>query len=91
MSDQQLDPIIHAPSRLRIMTILTGMDENDSPSFPKSKQQLGVANGNLSVHLTKLEQAEYVAIEKTFEGHKLATYVSVTAKGERKKSVLPIS
>ncbi|MDF7665853.1 transcriptional regulator [Bifidobacterium sp. ESL0745] len=78
---EQLNPVIHAPSRLRIMTTLTSLDDDESLSFSKLKQLLNMTNGNLSVHLTKLEEAGYVSIDKTFEGRKPATYVSVTSAG----------
>lgn len=77
----QLNPIIHAPSRLRIMTTLTSLNDDESLSFSKLKQLLNMTNGNLSVHLTKLEEAGYVSIDKTFEGRKPATYVSATSAG----------
>lgn len=79
--NEQLNPVIHAPSRLRIMTTLTSLDDDESISFSKLKQLLNMTNGNLSVHLTKLEEAGYVSIDKTFEGRKPVTYVSVTAEG----------
>ncbi|MDF7640128.1 transcriptional regulator [Bifidobacterium sp. ESL0784] len=78
---EQLNPIIHAPSRLRIMTTLTSLNDDESLSFSKLKQLLKMTNGNLSVHLTKLEEAGYVSIDKTFEGRKPVTYVSVTSAG----------
>ncbi|WEV64115.1 transcriptional regulator [Bifidobacterium sp. ESL0732] len=78
---EQLNPVIHAPSRLRIMTTLTSLNDDESISFTKLKQLLNMTNGNLSVHLTKLEEADYVSIDKTFEGRKPVTYVSVTSAG----------
>jgi DNA-binding MarR family transcriptional regulator len=78
---EQLDPVIHAPSRLRIMTTLTSLNEDESLSFSKLKQLLNMTNGNLSVHLTKLEDANYISINKSFEGKKPVTYVTATPTG----------
>lgn len=68
---EQLDPVIHAPSRLRIITTLTSLNADESLSFSELKQLLNMTNGNLSVHLTKLEDANYIPISKTFEGKNL--------------------
>jgi DNA-binding MarR family transcriptional regulator len=76
-----LDPIIHTTSRLRIMTTLSTIGPKDSLSFEKLRALLDMTAGNLSVHLTKLEDAGYISIEKTFEGRKPATYVAMTTKG----------
>ena len=80
MSDE-LDPLIHATSRLRIMTTLASLNDDMTISFAKLADLLDMTPGNLSVHLTKLEQAGYVRIEKTFEGRKPATYAAITPEG----------
>ncbi|MDY3125465.1 transcriptional regulator [Bifidobacterium mongoliense] len=80
MTDE-LDPIIHATSRLRIMTTLASVGEGTALSFPRLSELLGMTAGNLSVHLTKLEHAGYVSIEKTFEGRKPVTYAAITPEG----------
>jgi DNA-binding MarR family transcriptional regulator len=76
-----LDPVIHATTRLRIMTALDSLDRGDKIAFNGLAKQLSLTAGNLSVHLTKLEDAGYVVIEKTYEGRKPATYASITTKG----------
>jgi DNA-binding transcriptional ArsR family regulator len=76
-----LDPVIHTTSRLRIMTTLAALPAGDSISFSKLQSVLDMTVGNLSVHLTKLEQAGYVHIEKTFQGRKPATFVRLTGEG----------
>jgi len=78
-----LNPIIHATSRLRVMTTLATLAPGDRLSFTALQGTLGLTTGNLSVHLTKLEEAGYVAIDKTFEGRRPATYVSLTAAGRQ--------
>ena len=76
-----LDPVIHATTRLRLMTALDALDRGDEMSFNALAAALGLTPGNLSVHLGKLEAAGYVAIEKTYQGRKPATYVAMTAAG----------
>ncbi|MDR3107056.1 MAG: transcriptional regulator [Bifidobacteriaceae bacterium] len=76
-----LDPAIHAETRLRIMSALDTLGQGDKLSFNALRKALDLTVGNLSVHLTKLEAAGYIAIDKTFEGRKPATYVAMTAKG----------
>jgi DNA-binding MarR family transcriptional regulator len=82
MSDE-LDPMIHATSRLKIMTTLYKLGGDDALAFPRLANLLGMTHGNLSVHLSKLEQVDYVHIEKTFEGKKPVTFVSITATGRK--------
>ncbi|MDR2975432.1 MAG: transcriptional regulator [Propionibacteriaceae bacterium] len=76
-----LDPVIHATTRLRIMTALKPLGLDDKIAFNALAHSLGLTPGNLSVHLTKLADAGYVAIEKTFERRKPATYVALTPQG----------
>jgi DNA-binding transcriptional ArsR family regulator len=59
------DPNIHQPTRLRIMMLLSGVQEAD---FKFLLSTLGLTNGNLSVQTGKLEKAGYLAISKSFEG-----------------------
>ena len=76
-----LDPVIHATTRLRIMTSLDALDRADKMSFNALAGALGLTPGNLSVHLSKLETAGYVTVDKTFQGRKPATYVAMTTNG----------
>ena len=59
----QLDPIIHAPARLSVLTYLSVVERSD---FVFLKNMTGLTWGNLSTHLSKLEEAGYVEIEKQF-------------------------
>lgn len=79
MSD--LDPIIHAQARLRIITILTTLAAGDSMAFPKLQELLGMTSGNLATHLRKLEDADYVRVQKVLEGRTPVTYVGVSDEG----------
>jgi len=75
----QLDRLIHEPARLAIMLILAGVGEAD---FLYLQREGGFTQGNLSGHLAKLEEAGYVAIEKTFKGKVPLTVCSLTGKGK---------
>ena len=72
------DRLIHEPARLAILTALSACDKAD---FVFLRNLTGLTKGNLSSHLMKLEQADLVAIEKTFEGKQPITYVSLTGEG----------
>jgi DNA-binding transcriptional ArsR family regulator len=74
----QLDAVIHAPVRLAILSVLVSVTEAD---FNYLKNITGATDGNLSTHLSKLEQKEYVKIEKVFKGKKPATICRITRQG----------
>jgi DNA-binding HxlR family transcriptional regulator len=73
-----LDRLIHEPARLMIVVTLFGVDEAD---FLYLQRECGLTQGNLSSHLSKLEEAKYVLIEKTFKGKYPLTVCSLTRKG----------
>ena len=74
----QLDDVIHGRLRLGVMAYLSTV----SPApFVELKTKVNATDGNLSTHLSKLEDAGYVKIEKTFLGKKPHTLVHLTAKG----------
>jgi len=73
-----IDPIIHAPARLMIMTYLYVVEWAD---FVFLINQTGLTWGNLSTHLSKLEEAGYVAIQKEFRGKKPNTMIRLTEQG----------
>jgi DNA-binding MarR family transcriptional regulator len=75
-----LDRVIHEPARLMILTILYAVSEAD---FLYMQNECGLTQGNLSSHLTKLEEAKYVAVEKTFKGKYPLTICSLTSKGRK--------
>ena len=64
MTDAGLDPVIHAPVRLRITVTLSTLREGDYLSFSRLQQLLDLTPGNLITHLRKLEEAGYVAIRQ---------------------------
>lgn len=77
---KQLDDIIHSKIRLGIMCSLISGDEVE---FVYLKKTLGATDGNLSVHLKKLEDAEYVLSTKSFVDRKPQTTYKLTAKGRK--------
>ena len=76
----QIDEVIHGRMRLGIMAYLAGSGTAD---FNTLKVRLQASDGNLSVHLSKLEQAGYVAVEKTFVGKKPLTRARLTDAGRK--------
>ena len=76
----QIDEVIHGRLRLGIMAILAGDGVAD---FNSLRSRLQATDGNLSVHLRKLEDAGYVAIDKSFSGKKPLTRVRLTEVGRR--------
>ncbi len=73
-----LDRLIHEPARLAIMTALSASEGAD---FLFLQSLTGLTKGNLSSHLSKLEKAELVEIEKKFVDKIPNTYISLTKKG----------
>jgi DNA-binding MarR family transcriptional regulator len=82
-SPRELDPVIHAQARLRVVVTLNTLCEGDQITFPGLRDLLGMTAGNLSVHLGKLEEAGYVEIVKTHRGRTPTTYVTLTRQGRR--------
>ena len=73
-----LDRLIHEPGRLAILTVLSSVKNAD---FVFLQRTTGLTKGNLSSHLTKLEEAGLVAIEKRFIRKKPNTSVAITPLG----------
>ncbi len=76
----QLDRLIHERMRLGIVSALA---VNESLSFNDLKKLMKTTDGNLSVHARKLEEAEYIACAKFFEGRQPKTEYRLTAAGRR--------
>jgi len=73
-----IDPLIHAPARLMVMTYLYVVESLD---FVYLKRVTDLSWGNLSTHLTKLEEAGYVRMQKSFQGKKPQTMIQLTERG----------
>lgn len=74
-----VDRLVHEPARLVILTILYVVEWAD---FIFLLHQTGLGKGNLSSHLSRLEQAEYISIEKTYQGKKPMTICRLTKTGK---------
>ncbi|MBU1538964.1 MAG: transcriptional regulator [Alphaproteobacteria bacterium] len=74
----RIDDVIHGRMRLGIMVYLS---DADSADFTELKTVLEATQGNLSVHLKKLEEAGFIAIDKSFKANKPLTRVSITREG----------
>ena len=76
----EIDKIIHEPARLRIMMILSGVEQAD---FNFLLTTLNLTRGNLSRHIEKLESANYIKVNKTFKGKMPNTSYQTTQKGTK--------
>lgn len=74
------DPVLLSKVRLGVVSVLV---TREAATFPELKTLLGVTQGNLTIHLRKLEEAGYVAIEKAFVDRKPRTTVVLTGEGRR--------
>jgi DNA-binding MarR family transcriptional regulator len=77
------DEIIHQQVRLRIMATLNALDEREAMEFTRLKAIVSATDGNLGAHLSTLENAGYVGIEKDFVAKKPRTRVSLTRAGRK--------
>jgi DNA-binding transcriptional ArsR family regulator len=73
-----VDRLLHEPSRAVIVAILSSVESAD---FVFLQRETGLTKGNLSAHLTKLEEAGYIKIEKTFRGKYPLTLCRLTETG----------
>jgi DNA-binding MarR family transcriptional regulator len=83
MCPDELDPLIHAPTRLRIMGTLASLRSGDTISFTRLQELIGLTPGNLITHLRKLEVAGYIATEKSGNGSASLTTAVLTTKGRQ--------
>ena len=74
----RIDPVIHAPARLKLVTQLYLVESADATYLIN---RTGLTWGNLSTHMTRLEESGYVAVEKMFRGKTPCTMISLTEKG----------
>ena len=77
------DEIIHQSMRLKIMAALNVLDRNAWLEFTRLRTMLDTTDGNLGAHLETLAKAEYVALDKRFEGKRPQTRIRATATGRR--------
>ena len=75
-----LDEVIHGRVRLGVLACLAAADRAE---FNELKARLRTTDGTLSVHLRKLEEAGYIAVEKGYNGRKPVTRLSMTEQGRK--------
>jgi DNA-binding transcriptional ArsR family regulator len=83
VNSEPLDPVIHAPARLRIVATPATLPDGDEVSFTRLQDILALTPGNLITHLRKLEDAGYVSTEKTGNGTAGKTTVALTDDGRK--------
>ncbi|MEW5827419.1 MAG: transcriptional regulator [Chloroflexota bacterium] len=76
----EVDRLLHEPSRTIIVAILYAVESAD---FLYLQREAGLTKGNLSAHLSKLEEAGYVEIEKTYRGKIPLTLCRLTEAGRK--------
>jgi DNA-binding transcriptional ArsR family regulator len=79
----EVDRVIHEPARLAILTVLSACSGAD---FTFLQTATGLSKGNLSVQLTRLEEAGLVSIKKVLEYKKTRTTIELTQSGKQKLS-----
>ena len=74
----EIDRLVHEPARLMLMAVLFVVDSAD---FTFLMNQTGMTWGNLSAHMSKLEEAGYILVEKSFKGRRPNTMLRLTPQG----------
>jgi DNA-binding MarR family transcriptional regulator len=74
----ELDRVVHEPARLAVMALLYVIDSAD---FTFLMNQTGLTWGNLSAHMSKLEEAGYIEVEKSFKGRRPNTSLRLSTQG----------
>jgi DNA-binding MarR family transcriptional regulator len=77
------DEVIHQSTRLKIMATLNALNGHDAIDFVALKQLANATDGNLGAHLTTLEKAGYISIDKGFADKKPRTRIVITRDGRR--------
>jgi DNA-binding MarR family transcriptional regulator len=80
---EQPDPLIHQPVRLKIMAALKPLPPADPIEFVRLKSIVGATEGNLGAHISTLEEAGYVSVEKDFVAKRPRTRIALTRTGRR--------
>jgi DNA-binding MarR family transcriptional regulator len=77
------DEVIHQSTRLRITAALNALRKGEALEFSELKKMLEVTDGNMATHISALEGAGYVEVQKDFVGKKPRTRISLTATGRK--------
>ncbi len=76
----EIDRLVHEPARMAVMSLLYVVESAD---FTFLMNQTGLTWGNLSAHMSKLEEAGYIEVEKAFKGKRPNTNLRLTSKGRQ--------
>jgi len=79
-SYKQLDPLLHSPIRLAVISLLYSCEEAE---FTYIRDKVGTTDGNLNSHLGKLEAKGWLKVRKTFIKKKPVTYQKLTESGRQ--------
>nr|MCW2728845.1 transcriptional regulator, ArsR family [Aeromicrobium sp.] len=75
-----IDPLIHAPARLRLCAMLSVVDE---AQFATVRDRLGISDSVLSKHVSALTEARYVAVRKGVLDGRRTTWLTLTSRGRK--------
>jgi DNA-binding MarR family transcriptional regulator len=78
-----LDPIIHQPVRLKIMSALKALPPGEMLEFVRLKKIVAATEGNLGAHIQTLEEAGYIVVEKDFADNRPRTRIKLSKDGRR--------
>ncbi|HKD05752.1 MAG TPA: transcriptional regulator [Bryobacteraceae bacterium] len=76
----EIDPVVHGPLRLAVLSLLIGVDSAD---FKWLRDKTGSTDGNLGANLARLEEARYIAVTKKFIGRKPTSLYRLTPAGRK--------
>ena len=76
----KLNPVLHQELRLSIISFLAGVDKSD---FKKLMEVTSASKGNLSVQISKLQDAKYITVEKSFKGNYPHTECMISKLGRK--------
>jgi|SRR5580658_6284411 DNA-binding MarR family transcriptional regulator len=79
----ELDPIIHQPARLQIMSALCQLGEQARVDFAYLRESLGLTDGNLGAHLATLESRGFISVDKEFVARRPRTFVAAMPAGRQ--------
>ncbi len=79
----EADEIIHQSTRLRLMSVLNALPDGEGLEFKRLKAIAQATDGNLGAHLTTLEKAGYIEIDKDFVGKRPRTQARISRQGRR--------
>src|SRR3989442_8228436 len=77
---QQIDDVLHSRIRTAIMAVLVSVDEAE---FTFIRDKINATDGNLSVHMKKLEDSKYISVTKKFIDRKPVSLYRITNKGRK--------